>query len=62
MVWSAIEGWCAVRTDKVADALQIVVERLVIGLAPERIILFRSRAAGTADDHSDVEPWTFRPS
>jgi predicted nucleotidyltransferase len=44
-----------VKPDKVRDALQIVVERLVIGLSPERIILFGSRAEGIADDHSDVD-------
>jgi predicted nucleotidyltransferase len=44
-----------VKTDRVGDALQIVVERLVSGLSPERIILFGSRAEGTADDHSDVD-------
>jgi len=50
-----MEGWCAVRADKVSDALQTVVARLVTGLSPERIILFGSRAEGTADDHGDLD-------
>ena len=40
----------------VADqTLALVVERLVAGFQPERIILFGSQARRTADDRSDVD-------
>ena len=35
--------------------VEAIVERLVAGYAPDRIILFGSRAAGTARDDSDVD-------
>jgi predicted nucleotidyltransferase len=44
------------RLSMVADqTLALVVERLVAGFQPERIILFGSQARRTADDRSDVD-------
>jgi len=39
----------------VLTTVEAIVERLVAGYAPDRIILFGSRAAGTARDDSDVD-------
>jgi len=37
------------------DLIQIMVERIVAGFAPERVILFGSQARGETDAHSDVD-------
>lgn len=38
-----------------AAVLDEVVNRLVAGFSPDRIILFGSQARGTASEHSDVD-------
>ncbi len=44
------------------ELLRTVVERLVGGFHPERIVLFGSRARGTARTHSDLDLLVVMPS
>ncbi len=37
------------------DMIQVMVERIVTGFAPERVILFGSQARGDAGQHSDID-------
>jgi predicted nucleotidyltransferase len=41
--------------NKIDEALKIIVQRLVAGLDPERIILFGSHARGEASADSDLD-------
>jgi len=51
----ADEGGSKVTSHKVNEALEIVVQRLVAGLCPERIILFGSHAYGDPTGSSDLD-------
>ena len=37
------------------DMIQVIIERIVAGFAPERVILFGSQARGDAVPHSDID-------
>lgn len=37
------------------DMIQVMIERIVAGFAPERVILFGSQARGDAGPHSDID-------
>jgi uncharacterized protein len=37
------------------DMIQIMIERIVAGFAPERVILFGSQARGDTGPHSDID-------
>jgi predicted nucleotidyltransferase len=44
-------------TQPLPPTLPSTLERLIRALAPERIVLFGSRARGTARANSDIDCW-----
>lgn len=49
------------RTDSCAQAIQMMVDRLVARFDPDQIILFGSQARGTAEPGSDVDLLVIMP-